>query len=144
MESSGFDPNLDVVATGYTGAGGAPSEAAYLDASVPYAAGALYSTVEDLYRWDRALYGEQLVSQERLEAMFTPYASTPIGGYGYGWFITRQHQREVVRHGGGGDGFVAVIERYPDDQAALILLSNREITDIGAIADTIGGMLFQG
>jgi CubicO group peptidase (beta-lactamase class C family) len=142
MNDSGYDNNLEVIATGYTGTGNRWNEASYIDASVPYAAGALYSTVDDMYRWDQALYTEQLVPQESLDAMFTPYASSPIGDYGYGWFITDKHRRRVVRHGGGGDGFVTVMERYPNDRVTLILLSNRETANIGSITDTIAEMVF--
>jgi len=142
MDDSGYDHNLEVIATGYTGIGDRWNEADHIDASVPYAAGALYSTIEDMYRWDQALYTEQLVPQESLDAMFTPYVGSPIGDYGYGWFITYKHHRRVVRHGGGGDGFVTVIERYPNDRLTLILLSNRETADIGTTTDTIAEMVF--
>ncbi len=143
MNNSGYGYNLDVLATGYTGTGNNWSEAEYIDESVPYAAGALYSTVEDMYRWDQALHTGQLIKQESLDAIFTPYAGSPIGDYGYGWFITNKHHRRVVRHGGGGDGFITVIERYPDDRVTLILLSNRETADIGTITDTIAEMIFR-
>lgn len=149
MEASGCDPGLEVIATGYTGVGSRWSEADHIDASVTYAAGALYSTVEDLYRCDRALYTGQLIPQALLDVMFTPYASTPLvlqstrlEGSGYGWFIARKHQRPAVLHHGLGDGFVAVIERHPSDGVSLILLSNRDTTHIDAIADRIGVMLF--
>jgi CubicO group peptidase (beta-lactamase class C family) len=74
--------------------------------------------------------------------MFTPYASSPIGDYGYGWFITNKHRHRIVRQGGGGDGFVTVIERYPNDRVTLILLSNRETANNGTITDTIAEMVF--
>jgi hypothetical protein len=111
---------------------------------VSYAAGVLHSTVENLYRWDRVLYDEQLLSPELREAMFTPYVETPLGDHGYGWFVTWKDGRRVLRHGGGGDGFVAVVERDPGDEVALILLSNGESTDIGAIADAVDGIVFGG
>jgi CubicO group peptidase (beta-lactamase class C family) len=142
MASSGYDHNQDVLALGYSGYGEDWLEADYIDASVPYAAGALYSTVGDLLLWDQALYTEKLVSQELLDTMFTPFASNPLGGYGYGWFISERHNRLVVRHGGGGDGYVGIIERYPEDGVTIILLSNRETTDIGTIATEVGTKVF--
>ena len=64
----------------------APVNAMYIDMSIPHAAGALYSTVLDLLKWDRALDSEKLVSRKSLDAMFTPFKN----GYGYGWAINRK------------------------------------------------------
>jgi len=143
MDDSGYDHNLDIIATGYKGTGDRWNEAEYIDASVPYAAGALYSTVKDMYLWDQALYSDRLIPKELLDVMFSPYVNSPIGDYGYGWFITEKHNRRVIRHGGGGDGFITLIERYPDHRATFIVLSNRETTDIVLITDTIAKMVFR-
>ena len=139
MEDSGYDPAETTIAVGYLDRW---DVAGYVDASVAYAAGALYSTVEDMYRWDQALYTEQLLPQDLLDDLFAPYADTPIGSYGYGWFTSREYNQQVISHGGGGDGFITLIKRFPRDQVTLILLSNRESTDIGAIADALAGMVF--
>jgi CubicO group peptidase (beta-lactamase class C family) len=142
MADSGYDHNLESLARGYTGYGDRWSQGDQIDMSVPYAAGALYSTVEDLYRWDQALYTERLVPQALLDEMFRPAVDTPLGGYGYGWIISERQGHRVVRHGGGGDGFVAVLERYPDDAVTVIVLSNRDTTDVGTIASEIAVLLF--
>ena len=139
MEDSGYDPAETTIAVGYLDRW---DVAGYVDASVAYAAGALYSTVEDMYRWDQALYTEQLLPQDLLDDLFAPYADTPIGSYGYGWFTSREYNQQVIEHGGGGDGFITLIKRFPRDRVTLILLSNRESTDIGAIADALAGMVF--
>jgi hypothetical protein len=60
---------------------------ASMDLSVIHAAGALYSTVEDLYLWDQALYSAQLLSQKFKEMMFRPY----LNNYGYGWRIREKY-----------------------------------------------------
>jgi CubicO group peptidase (beta-lactamase class C family) len=142
MGDSGFDHGREEVAKGYTGEGENWHPGDYIDMSVAYAAGALYSTVEDMYMWDQALYSDQLLPQELMEQVFKPYedTGTPLGAYGYGWFITEKHNQDVFRHGGGGDGFVTMIERYPEPRLALILLSNRETTDLGAITDRVARM----
>jgi CubicO group peptidase (beta-lactamase class C family) len=61
----------------------------YLDMSNAYATAGMYSTVEDLFLWDQALYSNQLLRQGNLESMYTPnYAvDGPGGEYGYGWQI---------------------------------------------------------
>src|SRR5260221_7913339 len=106
MRDSGYDsntPSLPEHASGYLSAHNPP---VYLDMSEFYAAGALYSTVEDLYRWDQALATHQLVSQQTLDAMFTAYIPCPAGGcalasdvgYGYGWFLARESNPLRIYH----------------------------------------------
>ena len=102
--------------------------ASCLDVSFTYAAGGLYSTVGDLYKWDQALYTDQLVSQDTLNTIFTSTVSIPGGGglYGYGWIISQQSGHRVIEHSGGVNGFVADLARYPDDQVTIIVLSNTD------------------
>jgi CubicO group peptidase (beta-lactamase class C family) len=88
--------------------------------SVPAGAGGLYSTVEDLYIWDQALYTEKLVTQKSLVEIFTPFKD----GYGFGWNIGKKFNHEFIRHGGDIDGFATSICRYPDNKICIIVLSN--------------------
>ena len=60
--------------------------APYIDMAIPYAAGSMYSTVEDLYKWEQALYEDKILSAESRKLMFTP----GLGNYGYGIRITEQ------------------------------------------------------
>lgn len=145
MTHTGYDHNDGSLATGYTGRDSHWETPDYIDMTLPYAAGGLYSTVEDLYRWDQALYTEQLVSEETLDLMFTPHAKMAMNGlgYSYGWFIGRMNQHPAVSHGGGIDGFVTEIRRYTDDRATIIILSNRQTTNVPQIADQIGRVVFQ-
>ncbi len=77
------------------------------DMTFLYANGYLYSTAEDLQRWDQALSTLALVSQRSLDAMFTPYVAMPTYStlyttsfYGYGWEIGREGSLRVIWHGG--------------------------------------------
>ncbi len=109
-------------------------KAACYDSSIFFADGGLYSTVEDLYKWDQALYAYQLVSKESLSQIFTPTVTVvaspgftvPPGlwYYGYGWMITQQSGHRLISHGGRIPGFTAYLARYPDDQLTIIILSN--------------------
>jgi CubicO group peptidase (beta-lactamase class C family) len=112
--------------------------ASYLDMSVPYSAGGLYSTVEDLYRWDRALYSEKLISKTSINQMFTPYRN----GYGFGWKILKEFQRRALMSSGRINGFSASIRRYPDDDACVIVLGNLENIDAEKISHDLGAILF--
>jgi CubicO group peptidase (beta-lactamase class C family) len=130
MHDSGFDQDANGLAVGYVDQNtAAPAEV--VDSSLTYSAGALYSTVEDLYRWDQALYTEQLIPGELLDQMFAPQVSLypdAVGSvaYGYGWLVLDHLGRQLVFHGGAIDGFRSWIFRYPDDRITIILLSNQE------------------
>ena len=65
-------------------------------ADMGYGAGSMYSTVDDMYKWDRALNSEILVSKQALEDMFTPYHNT----YGYGWWFSETNKGLIPVHGG--------------------------------------------
>lgn len=144
MKNSGYDRNQYVLkkrAGGYTRGPFGYANADYMDMdSSPGAAGSLYSTVEDMFLWDRALYTDKLLDQEHRELMFTPNRDVPevkaAGGrphsnYGYGWQIyTRAHpvtkrRTKVINHGGAIHGFRAMENRLVEDDAFVIVLCNQ-------------------
>jgi CubicO group peptidase (beta-lactamase class C family) len=129
MNDSGYDQDAPGLAVGYKDQFTA-TPAEVIESSFLYSAGALYSTVEDLYRWDQALYTEQLIPRELLDQMFAPQISDPevvsTMAYGYGWSIMNDLGRKIVGHGGAIDGFRAYILRFPDERITIILLSNQE------------------
>jgi len=91
MNDSGYDHHDEILknrATGYEKQGNNYINSKYLDMSIPYAAGSLYSTVEDLYLWDQALYTNKMLSKEYMELYFKPYIPA-FGGtnYAYGWGV---------------------------------------------------------
>ncbi len=145
MAGSGYDHYTAVLKHRATGYVSPRLKAGYLDMSVPYAAGGLYSTVEDLYTWDQALYTERLVTRRSLDEMFTPQV-TPAGsaqvGYGYGWFISTAPGRRVVWHGGNIQGFSALIRRYPDDRVTIVILSNLQGAPLDAYATYMEKVIF--
>lgn len=106
--------------------------------TIPFAAGALYSTTEDVLRWDRALYTDTLVSQKSLDEIFTPYKS----GYGYGWSIGKRFDRQVIAHGGGIYGFATHFDRFPADRVTVIVLSNVEGAPAGRMSNDLGAIVF--
>jgi CubicO group peptidase (beta-lactamase class C family) len=113
----------------------APSD---LQLSLPYTAGGLYSTVEDLYVWNRALSTQKLASQKSLEQMFTPYRD----GYGYGWMVRKELDRKLITQGGGVRMYSTSIRRYPDDDACVIVLSNMGTADAGKVGHDLAAILF--
>lgn len=106
-----------------------------------YGAGSIYSTVEDLYRWDRALKTEQIVKEETLDKIFTEHISMPeLGSYGYGWMITDTEIGKKIWHGGNTLGFTANIARYIDEDLTIIILTNNGYYDIIALTNTLASI----
>lgn len=93
-----------------------------------FAAGAMMSTVGDLARWSAALDGEELLSAATKQMMWTPAANTRNRQtkYGLGWFLDTVAGRRNIGHGGATSGFSASIQRFPDEQLAVILLTNTD------------------
>jgi CubicO group peptidase (beta-lactamase class C family) len=141
MNATGYDRSDVIIkgrAAGYSDKGTDWVNAAHIDMSIPHAAGALYSTVEDLYLWDQALYTDKLLSAKSKEAMYTP----GLNNYGYGFGITNQFNRKMISHGGGIDGFSTYIARYPDDRVTVIVLSNLEQAKSGMFAKDLAAIVF--
>lgn len=92
--------------------------------------GGIYSSLEDLYRWDQALYTEALVPRGVIEQAFTPGRET----YGYGWRIDAVDGRRRVHHTGSTRGFRTVIQRFPDDRLTVVVLTNRDGPEVAPMA----------
>ena len=149
MVNSGYD-HADVIlknrAAGYEKRGKKIRNAPYLDMSIPYAAGSLYSTVEDLYLWDQALYTNKLLSSKSMESLFNSYIKTGESSYGYGWFIDEADgasgKVKVTEHGGGINGFNTIIYRIPEDKNLIVLLNNTGGTVLNEISQSIRAILY--
>jgi CubicO group peptidase (beta-lactamase class C family) len=129
MKNSGYDHHNTILskrASGYRKTPTGYVNAPYLDMSIPYAAGSLYSTVEDLYLWDQALYTDKVVSAKSREVMYKPF----LDNYAYGWNISKvtlAQSKEIINsiaHSGGIHGFATLLTRYPDHKHLIVLLDN--------------------
>ncbi len=133
--ASGYQPCLP---PGENGAGDTLCNSDYIDMSLPYAAGSLYSTVDDLYKWDRALYTDKILSKASRDLMWTPVKRN----YGYGWMLGPMANHKQIGHGGGIPGFTTYIARFPDDNAAVIVLSNNVAGDSEPLTAALAATLF--
>ena len=124
MNDSGYDHDTRIIkhrAAGYEKSkDGNLRNADYIDMSIPYSAGSLYSTVEDLYRWDRGLYTDKILNTEWRKKMYTPFLSD----YAYGWFVRGSGADQIITHNGGVNGFRTAINRFPGIDACVIVLTN--------------------
>lgn len=140
MKDSGYDmpgPILAKRAAGYDATFEGYRNTGYLDMTLPYAAGSLYSTVEDLYKWDQALYGDQILKPASKEKMFTP----GLSNFGYGFVITKKDGVTTVQHGGGINGFNTVILRELETKRLIVLLNNTGGAPLGEMEGKIREIL---
>jgi len=153
MKNTGFEKHRPLIknrASGYFQNWGTYYNANYIDVSSVYAAGALYSTVEDLYRWDQALYTEKILPQKYLDLIFTQHAPDPDygGHYGYGWSIKNKVLGSsmdnilTIGHDGVIDGFCALFTRVPSNKISIIILSNIRRAPLNAMTKGIMGILY--
>lgn len=123
MHDTGYDDTVTVLprrAAGYERVGGQLRNAAYLDMSIPHAAGSLYSTTLDLMKWDEALTAHKLLSPESYKRYFTP----ALNNYAYGWTVKTEDGVEQINHSGGINGFSTRIVRIPSQHLLVVTLNN--------------------
>ncbi|MGZ4034375.1 MAG: serine hydrolase domain-containing protein [Bacteroidia bacterium] len=88
----------------------------------------VYSTVEDMLKWDQALYSEKLLKKETIAEAFTGYSNEHKGkrNYGYGWrMIDDGKNPKIIYHNGWWHGYATLFFRRPSDQTTVIILSNK-------------------
>jgi CubicO group peptidase (beta-lactamase class C family) len=123
MQDSGYDSNSAIIArraSGYVPGPGGPLNAPFVHMSTPHAAGALYSTTEDLLRWEHALFGGKLLSAASLAKMTTPFKNN----YAFGLNVASDNGHKRIEHGGAINGFNTALAYYPDDKLTVVVLSN--------------------
>jgi CubicO group peptidase (beta-lactamase class C family) len=143
MKDTGHDGYVRKIiknqASGYQPAGSRGIEnAPYLDWSIKTGNGSIYSTIEDLYKWDRALYTEKIVTESSKKKIFTDH----IDGVGYGWFVRKRNNRRVTDMNGRSPGFTSYVRRFIDDDACIIVLSNNYSPASHMMVDDLGAILF--
>jgi CubicO group peptidase (beta-lactamase class C family) len=141
MTHSGFATMAAVVpqmSEGYSREGSSLVRREYFDRSMETGAGGIYTTLEDMLRWNKGLDSPGILSAHALELMFTAH---PPGNYGYGWFVESSPRRKIY-HEGGDPGFAAFEARYPDEHVVIIVLANEDDSPVREIADAMAKHLF--
>lgn len=148
LENSGYEHYENITekrASGYRKVLGGYQVAPYLDTSLPYSAGMMFSTVEDLFKWNQILYTDKLFNDQKYkELMFTPN----LQNYGYGWIIRQQKigkkgkSVNVIEHGGGIHGFSTGFRRLVDDKHAIVIMDNTSGNSNGRIMNGIVNILY--
>jgi CubicO group peptidase (beta-lactamase class C family) len=95
--------------------------------------GGIYSSIDDMVKWDQALHKTDLVSSAMLEMAFSadPVTRDEKGvGYGFGWMIDTYRGKRCVAHTGNTCGFSNRIDRFLDDRFTVVVLTNRAGTNL--------------
>ncbi|MGM0882837.1 MAG: serine hydrolase domain-containing protein [Bacillota bacterium] len=140
MRNTGIEDGRTLLkhfASGYSICKGViPTE--YVDISLHAGAGGMYSTVEDLYLWDKALSRDGILTQQQWEKLFGSNTS-PFGSYG--WVVTEQFinnkPRKRAWHNGTMNGFYSEFNRYIDENITIIILSNVNLTPVDVICERL-------
>lgn len=116
--ASGYQPGKDGV-----------ENAEYLSMLLPYAAGSIQSTVEDLFKWNQAVHSYKLVKKETLDKAFTEYKLTngKGTGYGYGWALSQIQGSPTIEHGGGINGYLTSGIYLPQEDVFVALFLNSTV-----------------
>ena len=135
MNDSGYDSHSAIIiqrASGYEMTPNGLHNADYVDMSIPYAAGSLYSTTRDLLRWQESLFGGKIPSQQSLNKIIRPFKNT----YGLGVSIQSLDGHNAITHGGGINGFNTFMIHFPEDKLTIIVLAN--LIAFGFVPQSLG------
>lgn len=117
------------------------------DESSAYAAGAIYSTVEDLFLWDQAMNTEVLLPKKYMNLLFEKHINDGRAHYGYGWELidkaigNTSKKVETRGHSGSIGGFRSLYTKIPSRDAAIIILNNTSHSFRTSITTAITGIL---
>lgn len=145
MKNSGYD-NTSLVppgrASGYQRDNDLYSNAGYLSMTQPYSAGSLFSTVEDLYTWNKALTAGKVINKESLRKAQTSYTlnNGKPTGYGYGWWLGNIQGSPCIKHDGLINGFSTFALYLPQEKIFVAVLTNCENNNPEIIGSEIAGI----
>lgn len=138
MNRSGFDfTKATGRATGYY-VSGVSEPAMIVDSTGSYAAGSIYTTTTDLFKWVQAMHGKKIIKPGSWEQAFTPFK----GQYGYGLIMDKMYGQKRVWHNGGIHGFVSNLEYFPESNTTVILISNYMYSDLPRVSRVLDAALF--
>jgi CubicO group peptidase (beta-lactamase class C family) len=141
MKDSGYDSSTAIIerrASGYAPSPAGPVNAEYIQMSVPFSAGALYSTTQDLLKWQLALYGGKVLKPESLAKMTTPFKDD----YAFGLIVRTDNGHKQMWHNGGIQGFNSSMAWYPESKTSVIVLANLNGQAVDQLQQLLAGVAF--
>jgi hypothetical protein len=126
--------SLEHEAKGLTKKDGQYIEGTNWDMSWAGGAGALYSTVDDLLKWNQALYNGKVLSKQSFEAAIIPVVlnngEKAMPNYGYGLGISKYRGENVISHSGGLNGFLTQLAYFPEEKLSVVMFTNTSEPEI--------------
>ena len=108
-----------------------------VDSTIAFSAGAIYTTVNDLYKWERSIYTDKILKPASWKAVFTPYKNK----YGYGWGIDTLFGKPITAHSGGIHGYTSYILRFPQEELAVIVFDNSSGKTLAKISKDLAAVV---
>ncbi|HVA16566.1 MAG TPA: serine hydrolase domain-containing protein [Candidatus Dormibacteraeota bacterium] len=146
-------------AYGYTNDAGVWLETDQSPTSATLGDGGIYSSLDNLIKWDDALRNHTLLSAEEMRPAVTPENSAAVLpenvedlpkaasqkplAYGFGWFLDPYRGHARMWHYGSSIGFHTIIQRFTNDNLTIIILSNRSDLDLSALASKVANLYFR-
>ncbi|MGY8985836.1 MAG: serine hydrolase domain-containing protein [Sphingomonadales bacterium] len=128
-----FNRIINNRATGYSQGEEGLINSNYMSMSIPYAAGSLISNVDDMAKWNKALFAGKVVSQDSLREMTSPFTlnNGEISNYGFGLGIRTFKGQPMISHGGGIFGFSTNGAYLPESDIYVAILGNTDFQTRG-------------
>ncbi|MGZ5191685.1 MAG: serine hydrolase [Flavisolibacter sp.] len=140
LKNTGLD-RLDSIipnrSSGYIMPMGNYKNAPFISMEFPFSAGAIFSTVDDIYQWQKALFTGKVLSADLFKKMTTPY----LKNYGYGLHVDSFYNHAHIGHNGGISGYSSSSEYYPSDDLYIVVLSNN-VSDAPFIGKALAAIMF--
>ncbi|MHB8755005.1 MAG: serine hydrolase domain-containing protein [Candidatus Acidiferrales bacterium] len=143
-------------AYGYTNDAGVWLETDQSPTSATLGDGGIYTSLDDMIKWDDALRNHTLLSAAEMQPAITPETTATVSpenvddlppaagaqplAYGFGWFLDPYRGHARMWHYGSSIGFHTMIQRFTDDNLTIIILSNRSDLDLSALALKVAGL----
>jgi CubicO group peptidase (beta-lactamase class C family) len=122
------------LAIGYKG----DTKDTFIDNSVPYAAGMVISTANDLFKYSRTIHQGEILSDQSRTKLFKPERSD----YAYGWVTSEVLGEDMHMHNGGINGFRSIMTYYPESEYTIIILSNNVYYNVDSMSLDLSAILF--
>jgi CubicO group peptidase (beta-lactamase class C family) len=147
MTRTGYEDPRRIVrnrATGYRQLPGEPvSNVPYIEVIPLFSAGGVYSTTEDLLRWDQAFHANRILTKTSVESLLTPDRDMlPGKGYASGVWVTERYGRREIANGGNLPGFMSHMASFPTEHITVIVLSNNGRGSSGKICNALSAIIF--
>lgn len=138
LKNTGINNDLSTIAMGHIKTWNGLEKAPSIDLSVPFSAGAMYSTIDDLYKWNKQINGNFLEEKQKNKRL-----KPNLEHYGFGVWIDESLGQKRIWHTGGINGFRAVMSYYPATKTNIIVLCNTEMSDIESFEIEIAKQIFK-